>query len=195
MEISIKLKKARKDKKLTQEYVASQINVSRKTISSWENGRGKPNSSYLKQLNSIYDTNLQLHYTQNKNNKNNKNNKTKKRYFNIMYFINLILFSLCLINIFTDLLTGIVFFLLLFDSFLFINYREKIYFKLSNKRKYIFIFGLLSITLFGIIMNNLQFKYNFSSIVEDIPFFIGAIIHSLILTFSFLIIANYRNLK
>ncbi|TPR13293.1 helix-turn-helix transcriptional regulator [Apilactobacillus timberlakei] len=188
MELSTKLKKARKDKKLTQEYVASQINVSRKTISSWENGRGKPNSSYLKQLNSIYNTNLQLYYTQNKHKNNNK-------YFYTIYFINIMLFILCLINLFTHLLTGIATFQLILTSFLFVKFRTNIFIYIKNNKIIQFVFVLLFIFFLIIIMNNMELKYNFSNILEDFPFFIGAIIHSLILTSSFFIITNYRKVK
>lgn len=188
MKISIRLKKARKNKKLTQEYVASQINVSRKTISSWENGRGQPNSAYLKQLNSIYDTNLQFHYTQNKHENNNK-------YFYIVYFINLILFILCLINIFTGFLKGIILFQLLILSFYFINYRKFIFSRLKNEIKNIAIFLCIFVVLFGIIMNNLGYSHTFSNLFKDLPLYLGAFLHSLILTFSFFIITNYRNGK
>lgn len=187
MKISNQLKKARKDKKLTQEYVASQINVSRKTISSWENGRGQPNSAYLKQLNSIYNTNLQLHYTQN----NNKNNK----YILFFYYINFLLFILSLINLFTGIFTGIAALQLIFVSFFFIYYRINVFIELKSERKYMYAFLFVIILLFIITMNNLEYIYIFSNILKDIPFAIGAVIHSLILTSSFFIITNYRNGK
>ncbi|TPR20619.1 helix-turn-helix transcriptional regulator [Apilactobacillus timberlakei] len=188
MQISNQLKKARKDKKLTQEYVASQINVSRKTISSWENGHGQPNSAYLKQLNSIYDTHLQLHYTQN-------NHRYNDKYFNLFYSINLLLFVLCLINLFIGLFSGIAALQLIFISFFFIYYRINILVELKNERKYIYVFFCVIIILFIITMNNLEYIYFFSNIFKDLPFFIGAIIHSLILTASFFIITNYRKGK
>ncbi|TPR23189.1 XRE family transcriptional regulator [Apilactobacillus timberlakei] len=187
MKLYEKLKKARKDKKLTQEYVASQINVSRKTISSWENGRGKPNSSYLEQLNFIYDTNIQLYYTH-----NNKNINIK--HFYILYFINLILFILCLFNLFTGDLNGVAVLQLVFSSFFCIKYKINILLELKkSKNKYIYLF--IVILLFIIIMNNLEFIHDFSNLLIDVPYGIGAMIHSLILTASFFIITNYRKYK
>ncbi|TPR19286.1 helix-turn-helix transcriptional regulator [Apilactobacillus timberlakei] len=188
MKISNQLKKARQNKKLTQEYVASQINVSRKTISSWENGHGHPNSEYLKKLNSIYNTNLQFHYTQNKD-------ITNKNYINVFYFINIILFILCLLNIFTGLFVGIILFQLIFTSFFFITYKINILNEIKNKKKNLFIYFLIFLIFLIIIMNNLEIKYNFSNVLEDTPFAIGAIFHSLILTASFFIITNYRKGK
>ncbi|GAA6237179.1 helix-turn-helix transcriptional regulator [Apilactobacillus micheneri] len=188
MRISSQLKKARKDKKLTQEYVASQINVSRKTISSWENGRGQPNSAYLKQLNSIYDTNLQLHYTKNIN-------KNNPKHFNLMFWINIVLFILCLVNIFTGVLSGIAFLQLIFISFLCVRYKINMFIYIKNNGKYIIIYILIFILSLIFIMNNLSFSYAFHNYIKAIPFFIGAVIHSLILTSSFFIITNYKNLK
>ncbi|TPR39997.1 helix-turn-helix transcriptional regulator [Apilactobacillus micheneri] len=188
MKISSQLKKVRKDKKLTQEYVANKINVSRKTISSWENGRGQPNSTYLKQLNSIYDTNLQLHYTQNKHETNNK-------YFNVMYFINLILFILCLYNLYTGKLAKISILQFIFTSFLCISYKINVFIKIKNKGKGIYLYLFIFVIFFIIIMNNLEFQYNFSNFFEEMPLYIGVLFHSLILTTSFFIITNYRNGK
>ncbi|WP_181399166.1 helix-turn-helix transcriptional regulator [Apilactobacillus micheneri] len=188
MKISNQLKKARKDKKLTQEYVASQINVSRKTISSWENGRGQPNSEYLKQLNSIYNTNLQLHYTQKKYKHNNK-------YFYIIYFIILMVFILCLINVFTGIFSGVILLQLLSVLFFCITYKINIFYEIKKDRKNFILFSSLSIILLIIIMNNLEFKHDFSNILIDIPFFIGSLLHSLIMAIGFFIITNYRNGK
>lgn len=48
----------RNEKKLTQEEVASAINVSRQTISNWEKGTGKPNLEKAVDLANIYGVSL-----------------------------------------------------------------------------------------------------------------------------------------
>jgi|1186.fasta_scaffold294794_1 transcriptional regulator with XRE-family HTH domain len=58
MEIGSKLKKARLEKKLTQENVANILNVSRSTISSWEVGRSYPDLDNLVAISNLYDVSL-----------------------------------------------------------------------------------------------------------------------------------------
>ena len=58
MEIGSKLKKARLEKKLTQENVANILNVSRSTISSWEVGRSYPDLDNLVSISNLYDVSL-----------------------------------------------------------------------------------------------------------------------------------------
>ncbi|MET1014182.1 MAG: helix-turn-helix transcriptional regulator [Paenisporosarcina sp.] len=58
MEIGSKLKKARLEKKLTQENVANILNVSRSTISSWEVGRSYPDLDNLVSISDLYDVSL-----------------------------------------------------------------------------------------------------------------------------------------
>lgn len=58
MEIGSKFKKARLEKKLTQENVANILNVSRSTISSWEVGRSYPDLDNLVSISKLYDVSL-----------------------------------------------------------------------------------------------------------------------------------------
>ena len=58
MDIADKLKLYRKDSKLTQSQVADSLNVSRKTISSWENGRNFPDINSIVMLSDIYHVSL-----------------------------------------------------------------------------------------------------------------------------------------
>ena len=58
MEIGSKLKKARLEKKLTQENVATILNLSRSTISSWEVGRSYPDLDNLVEISNLYDVSL-----------------------------------------------------------------------------------------------------------------------------------------
>lgn len=54
MNLSEKLKHCRKNADLTQLQVASRLNVSRKTISGWENGHSYPDAASLVKLSDIY---------------------------------------------------------------------------------------------------------------------------------------------
>ncbi|WP_054691096.1 helix-turn-helix domain-containing protein [Fructilactobacillus florum] len=59
-DISDKLVKLRKHKKITQEKLASSLHVSRKTISNWENKRGIPDLDSLNLICNIF--NIPLNY-------------------------------------------------------------------------------------------------------------------------------------
>jgi len=58
MDIGTSLQKQRKNKKLTQEQLAQILNVSRQTISKWENNRGFPDIENLIWLCDIYEISL-----------------------------------------------------------------------------------------------------------------------------------------
>lgn len=58
MEFGVRLKQARQDKNLTQENVAQELNVSRQTISSWENERSYPDIDSLIRLSDFYHLSL-----------------------------------------------------------------------------------------------------------------------------------------
>ncbi|ULQ49326.1 helix-turn-helix domain-containing protein [Liquorilactobacillus nagelii] len=58
MTLSEKLKYCRTQKKLTQAQIAVQLNVSRKTISNWENARSFPDIASLRKLSNIYNVSL-----------------------------------------------------------------------------------------------------------------------------------------
>ena len=58
MNIGKRLKDARIESGYTQEQVAEQLDVSRQTISSWENGRTFPDIVSVVSLSNIYDVSL-----------------------------------------------------------------------------------------------------------------------------------------
>lgn len=58
MEIGDKLKKARTFSKLTQEMVAEQLQVSRQTISNWENEKSYPDIISIIKLSDLYQISL-----------------------------------------------------------------------------------------------------------------------------------------
>lgn len=53
--IADKIKNDRTIKKLTQEQVAEDLNVSRQTISNWENGKSLPNIVSIIRMSELYD--------------------------------------------------------------------------------------------------------------------------------------------
>ena len=55
MEFSAQIKKIRTDNQLTQEQLAQQLNVSRQTISSWENNRNNDLYGYFELLENNID--------------------------------------------------------------------------------------------------------------------------------------------
>ena len=56
--IADKIKYARTIKKLTQEQVAEDLNVSRQTISNWENGKSLPDIVSIIRMSELYDLSL-----------------------------------------------------------------------------------------------------------------------------------------
>ena len=58
MEIGKKLKEARLNKDLTQEVIAEKLNVSRQTISNWENEKSYPDIISVIELSNLYSISL-----------------------------------------------------------------------------------------------------------------------------------------
>lgn len=58
MEFAVKIKQYRRSHNWTQQEVATKLGVSRKTISSWENGRSYPDIFMLVQLSDLYHVSL-----------------------------------------------------------------------------------------------------------------------------------------
>ena len=60
MEIAKKIKTARIKVELTQEHVADELQVSRQTISNWENGKNYPDVNSLVMLSQLFNTSLDI---------------------------------------------------------------------------------------------------------------------------------------
>lgn len=58
MEFSAQIKKIRTDNQLTQEQLAQQLNVSRQTISSWENNRNIPDLEMVVSIAKLFTISL-----------------------------------------------------------------------------------------------------------------------------------------
>lgn len=107
MQLSKKIKICRQENKLTQEDFAQSLNVSRKTVSGWENGRSFPDITTLIRISDVYNISLdillkdssgtidyyQTHIT--------NNIKIQKRTL-ILYFILIVSFVLLFIQYLTN---------------------------------------------------------------------------------------------
>ena len=96
MQFSDKLKQARQQHHLTQMQVGTQLHVSAKTFSSWENGRSFPDISTLVSISDLYqisldqllreDQDIVQHYET-----ISKQAQRYQKYFQITYFLNILL--------------------------------------------------------------------------------------------------------
>ncbi|TPR12211.1 helix-turn-helix transcriptional regulator [Apilactobacillus timberlakei] len=177
MKLSKELKKQRKYKGFTQEYVANYLHVSRKTISSWENDHGLPNKEYLDSINELYGTKIKFI---------SKDNKKNNLLFKKLYYANLIVFFVSIFSLITGLLKIITILQLILVTFIIINYSNKIDY--NNKIKLLLFFLLVLLVNFVIIMRNLFMDNTFYGNLSDLPYYMGGLIHSLVITLSFFII-------
>ena len=69
MALGENIKSRREELKLSQEYIAEQLGVSRQAISKWETGQSEPTASNLIQLAEILELNLSELVDPQKNNK------------------------------------------------------------------------------------------------------------------------------
>lgn len=69
MALGENIKKRREELKLSQEYVAEQLGVSRQAVSKWETGQSEPTASNLIQLAAVFEMNLSELVAPNKNHK------------------------------------------------------------------------------------------------------------------------------
>ncbi|WP_270767381.1 helix-turn-helix domain-containing protein [Lacticaseibacillus rhamnosus] len=96
MQFSDKLKQARQQHHLTQMQVGTQLHVSAKTISSWENGRSFPDISTLVSISDLYDISLDQLLREDQNimahyETISDQARRDKKYFQITYFLNILL--------------------------------------------------------------------------------------------------------
>ncbi len=102
MEFAVKIKHYRQQNDWTQQVVAEKLGVSRKTISSWENGRSYPDIFMLVQLSDLYHVSLddllrEDHEMIDNYKQEHVTNAKQDRTFVISYIINVVatLYFLC----------------------------------------------------------------------------------------------------
>lgn len=106
MELNEKLKRGRKNKELTQQQVAEQLHVSRKTISGWENGRTYPDISTVVKLCDLYqvslddllrDDHLLEHYAQ-----QDQRDTLAQKLSQFSYYFGFVLLMMCYMSFFVN---------------------------------------------------------------------------------------------
>lgn len=92
--LSNNLKSIRKSKKITQEALASKLNVTRQTISKWENGQSIPDAESLTQIADILKISVQELLGEEVNQNKTvdfKEKPTEKKYLKIILIVILII--------------------------------------------------------------------------------------------------------
>lgn len=98
MNLSDKIRKARKKSKLTQEDLALKLNISRKTLSGWENGRSSPDLEMTKKLSIYLNKNIDYFFDEPQSIK-------KKKQMHITKIINIMNATITLLNLILILFT------------------------------------------------------------------------------------------
>ena len=107
MTVGSNITKFRKEKKLTQEELANLINVSPKTISSYENNRNLPNIETLILLSEVLEVSIDEIIGTTKEDKIvTKEKYNKKRKHNLLIILAISMFSLCIFCIHEFILVG-----------------------------------------------------------------------------------------
>lgn len=89
MNLDEKIKKIRKDNKMSQDDLAEVLNVTRQTISNWENGKNYPDIETLVKISNEFDISLDILLKENMNmvKEIDKNAKNTKKYKTILIII------------------------------------------------------------------------------------------------------------
>lgn len=69
MSLEINIREKRKEKNISQEYVAEQLEVSRQAVSKWETGKSVPSMANLKKLAELYSCDIDELLSDGKNEK------------------------------------------------------------------------------------------------------------------------------
>lgn len=199
MEFKNKLKQIRKYYSLTQDNLAENLNVSRKTVSSWETGRNYPDIPTLLKISNTYkislndllnDNNELLELYKKENETKNKNNTINK----ISYVINMTLLFLSYFNLINPwhykvplftflLLTNLIVWIITNNDWKFLKKKFK---QIIITSILFFLFQVnlhLSISngLLHNLINNALNPYNVGELI-------GIILRSIIILISFLIL-------
>ncbi|USS88238.1 helix-turn-helix domain-containing protein [Fructilactobacillus hinvesii] len=187
MNLSKKIKKARTDLNLTQSEVAKKLNISRKTLSSWENERSNPDPDSLKQLSSILK--IDINELLNIEKQDHKSQKSSKKFHfgQVLFGLNaLTLLINCLVSLFTS---SNYFGLTLMELILVIFTLH--YFKIKNIKLTIPYEGLSILVTF--IVSIIISWYHLDSLNNGLNVFniTGMLTKSIILTICFYFILVY----
>lgn len=159
-----KLKELRLEKKITQEKLAQELNVSRKTISSWETGRNTPDFQTIQKLCAFYEISMHDMMENPEDFIHEKNEKPKFDIVKFSYYLNILLLILSFINSFEPFgirllfVTPILIINLIVYKINYQNWKVNVKQVFHNKEMYlvsaIFLFLTISIDLNSVIENH-----------------------------------------
>lgn len=190
MDLKTKLKTSRKKCNLTQEQVAKKMNVSRKTVSSWETGRNSPDIETLIRLSSIYEIKFETLMTKNDSFfKKRYKNKLSINFVKISYYLNIILFILSFLNFFDPFginmiwVTPALTINILIYSVINKKWKAKVKRMFKDKNSYFIFITFILVTLpLAIVIAEKNYNPKYLS-----AFIVGTAFHELTMTISFLI--------
>lgn len=206
LEFKDKLKQIRKYYSITQESLAESLNVSRKTVSSWENGRNYPDIPTLLKISNIYELSLNdllnddyelLELYKEEGKTKNKNIKINK----ISYILNIILLFLSYFNIinpihyklplFTFLiLINLIVWIVTNDDWKYLKYKKmKLY--ITAILFFVLQFNLQLSTSNDLVHSILNHSVNTYNIGEIIGIFLRSI--TILISFLILIFGNKKS--
>lgn len=190
-----KLKELRLEKKITQEKLAQELNVSRKTISSWETGRNTPDFQTIQKLFAFYEISMHDMMENPEDFIHEKNEKPKFNILKFSYYLNIFLLTLSSINSFEpfgirlSFITPLLIINLIVYKVNYPNWKVKTKEIIHNKETYIFgiIFLFLSTTIdLASLANVYDEKYLDSYII-------ALFIHQISMLFSFIVALYFKD--
>lgn len=193
MDFSKKIKMLRKYNHLTQEEFASKINVSRKTVSGWENERSLPDNYTVKSICNKFDisettlTNPNIDDLFDDPLIIKSKQSLLLKYLELLELILIILSYISLLKIMDGFLISLILLLntIIIRYILITHISKKHLHNFRNDRKKAYIFaGLLNlITCITITLYNLMFFENYSSALSTISgAIIGSFIHAILVS-------------
>lgn len=173
MELFEKLKKCRVNSNLTQAQVAELLNVSRKTISGWENGRSYPDTNSLVKMSDIYKISVDdlVRKDHSVDNGNPEENTQTTKIVKTAYFITVILLPLGYVEFFRpfgihSLLIPLS--MLINEAVFFFNFKN--WASLSKKKMYLLLASFILVYLVHIFFIGTSSSYLTNFAKHDITF-------------------------
>jgi DNA-binding XRE family transcriptional regulator len=197
MQLYLKIKKYRIKNKMTQQNLANKLNVSRKTISSWENNRNKPDLEMIKKISSIFNVPLNSLINAESYRQSNKKNKSYIEYDIILitFYLNLMFFILCTINLVTTKIPGVVIFEIMIECIFTYHYNKKYGIKITKNISLYIILIIVYMISTLIQIDKIYTLELLKNNIDDFAYILSTLLHSFIITYSLLIILEFSNIK
>lgn len=185
MQIKDSIKLIRKRNNISQSQMANKLKVSRKTISSWENGRNNVNEYYIKQINRLYKSNIKTP------DGNVNNNLSKHDNLFVLFIIQSIVLSFCILNLIIlkfDFIIFVEIFVLLYT--LMIDSYDDI--KKLKKKSYLYLFTIF-INAFIIQIDNEYYNTFIKNLETSLAYISESILKAFIITCGFAVLTKLKN--